>query len=508
MRKYHILIAAIIFIVGILSASSPIFKNIPPGVIITYFLLLFLFLLLSIKKDALFLFVLLVTIFFSGAARYDMFNAPRQNDIRNYDLYKKKNMLLRGSIASDVEKGKKKSRFMLDTNAGFVLVNVYGKEATLYQYGDVILAEGILRKPHSFGRRANFDYRKYLANKRIYAILNVKKGDFCKKTGEDSTFTATILRAIYRVRSDLEIYIKKFVNEPYDSVLIAMLLGKKSGIPSGLRDLFAKTGTLHVLAISGLHVGIIYFVLRTVFKIIRVRKNLSVALCILFLAVYAVMAGGRPSILRATAMFSILGLGDILKRKISTQNLIGLSCLVILLINPNQVFDIGFILSYIAVLSIIFLSAPLYRILSLGHPIKKRNTFWEKSSYYLLQSISVSLSVWVGLLPLLAYYFGLISPVVVIANLIAVPLLVMIMGSGILLILLGLTPGFLAVILGESAWFFLALLVKSLEILKNIPLGYFYVKPPTMAMIMIYYVAIFVLYNLPRAKKLTFSFLT
>jgi len=178
-------------------------------------------------------------------------------------------------------------------------------------------------------------------------------------------------------------------------------------------------------------------------------------------------------------MFSILGFGEILKRKISTFNLIGLSGFVILMVNPNQIFDTGFILSYTAVLSIICLSPIFYEIFNIGNKLNFK--------YYLLTSVSVSLAVWLGLLPLVAYYFGLISPVVVAANLVVVPLLFMIMGSGILFLSLGFLSKFLAACFSQSIWFFLVVLVNSIRFLKNIPLGYFEIRPPHLYSVVLYY---------------------
>jgi competence protein ComEC len=244
---------------------------------------------------------------------------------------------------------------------------------------------------------------------------------------------------------------------------------------------------LHILAISGLHVGIIYFALKVILKILRVGRNLSVILTVIFLMGFAIMTGARPSILRAATMFSILAFTGIRGRKTGIFNLIGLSCLIILLANPNQVFNTGFILSYAAVLSIVTIPPLLSRAFPAG------------TKHFLLKSLLVSLAANIGLMPLIAYYFGLVSPIAVIANLIVVPLLIVIMGSGLLFMTLGLLSGFLGLLFSGSVWIWLVALVNSVRVLREAPFAYFEVRPPHIWMIALYYIGIGAVIVIARA---------
>jgi len=155
-----------------------------------------------------------------------------------------------------------------------------------------------------------------------------------------------------------------------------------------------------------------------------------------------------------------------------------------------------------AVLSIICIAPVFYEIFNIG---SKPNF-----KYYLLTPICVSLAAWLGLLPLIACYFGLISPVVVLANLIVVPLLFMIMGSGILFLSLGLLSKFMAAVFSQSTWFFLFALVNSISFLKNIPLSYFEINEPHIYSIILYYIVLLAglagLKFRKRAKNKLFSF--
>ncbi|MGB2705622.1 MAG: ComEC/Rec2 family competence protein [Candidatus Omnitrophota bacterium] len=521
MKNFYLLAISAVFICGVFLASYGVFASFSLTFIFIFSLVLFLLCALLIKTNSLFTVFLFVLAFILGIIRYETFNLIDKSNITNFVFYTGKKVLVKGEIKSDPTESRagRKKAFVLEVHSvkllnrreradGFLLVNLYTDREVSYRYGDIVVLEGILRKPFSYGRKSRFDYGKYLANKRIYTILSVKKGFSSEVIGEDKRIAAQIVRAAYSARAKLESRIEEFLKSPYSSILAAVLLGKREKIPPWLKDLFAKTGTLHILAISGLHVGIIYFALRVILKIFRIPQKPSVILSVLFLAFFAILAGGRPSILRAAVMFSILAFGEMLKRKISVFNLLGLSCLVILITCPNQVFDLGFIFSYTAVLSIVCFSPLFYRVFSVGDALGRACALPRKIKYYTLRSVSVSLAAWLGLLPLLAYYFGLISPVVVIANLVVIPLVFMVMGSGLFFLTLGGLSQFLASVFAQSVWFFLFLLIKSVEALKNVPFAYFEIKPPNIYSVILYYIALFLVLLVYRRKKLTFFFLT
>jgi len=522
-RNFYLLVASAVFICGVVLASYGVFAFLRP---VSFFLLslaLFLSCILLVKNNLLFSVILLALVLILGAVRYETYNYIDERNVRNFISYPSEKILVKGKVHSDPSENRagKRTTFVLEANSiksgnrsenvnGFVLVNVYGAGKIPYRYADMVIAEGVLRRPLHYGRGTGFDYEKYLANKRIYTTMNVKKGFFSEIIGEDDGPVAQVIRGAYFLRSKAALRIEKFFKIPYSAVLEAILLGKREKIPPWLKDLFARTGTLHILAISGLHVGIIYFALRVILKIFRIPKRPSIILTVVSLGFFAVLAGGRPSILRAVIMFSILAFGEMVRRKISVFNLLGLSCLMILVACPNQVFDLGFIFSYTAVLSIVCLSPIFYRIFSVGAVPDRNCALSTKVKCYFLRSVSVSLAAWVGIFPLSAHYFGLISPVVVIANLAVIPLVFMAMGSGLFFLILGGISRLFALIFAESTWFFLAVLIKSAEVFKNIPFGHFEINHPRLYTVLLYYAVLFIalIRENDRRKKPTFSFLT
>jgi len=202
-------------------------------------------------------------------------------------------------------------------------------------------------------------------------------------------------------------------------------------------------------------------------------------------------------------MFSILGMGDLFKRKISFFNLIGLSCLIMVMINPNQIFNLGFILSYAAVLSIYCISPVLFKLCSVDTGSSRKSPR-QKVKSYLLGPVCVSTAASLGIFPIIAYNFGLISPIVIVANLIVIPLLVAVMGLTILFLTIGTVFVSLATVLSESIWFFLFVMIKCVALLKALPFAYFEISPPPAYSIILYYILILLMLSKGQSKKPTF----
>ena len=498
MKNIYLLLSSLTFIFGIVLTSFGVFKSIESYVLIGVILIFLLLLFLLLKKDFLFIAIAFTVIFLMGVLRYNTCNTIREDNIKNFISYPKEKVVVIGEIVSDpIKPSKRKFTETATLKAeaikiegkwrkatGLALLNVYNKTNSVYQYGDIMLLEVHLSKPFSYSKKSNFDYARYLADKRIYSIVRVNKGYFHKKIGENKSLSTRFFRNIYKLRSMADREIDNFLKPPYSSILSAMLIGKRTNIPPGLKKMFIDTGTLHVLAISGLHVGIIYLIVRLILRILRIQNSPSVFISVIVLICFTILAGARPSTVRAAMMFSILSLGIILKRKISVFNLIGLASLLTLIVNPNQIFDAGFLLSYTAVLSIVVIAPEFYKVFKVFESPK---SLMGKVRYYLLKPTALSLAVSIGLMPLIAGYFGVVSLVVVIANLVVVPLLSFAMGSGILFISFGSIFNGVGTIFAEASQFFIFVMIKSVILFQNIPYGHFEVTRPNVIIISMYY---------------------
>ncbi|PIQ89903.1 MAG: competence protein ComEC, partial [Candidatus Omnitrophica bacterium CG11_big_fil_rev_8_21_14_0_20_42_13] len=245
-------------------------------------------------------------------------------------------------------------------------------------------------------------------------------------------------------------------------VLSAMLLGDRTGLSSDVRQAFIQTGTAHILAISGMHIGIIAFIFLVFLKAVRIPKRVRYVIAVFFLIFYCLLTGARPSVTRAVIMAIVVLAGLLLEREVNIYNSLGLSALVILAYNPYQLSDIGFQLSFISVLSIVYLSPRIEKLLHCHHIIVK--------------SFSVSLSAWLGTCLIVLYYFKIFSPITVLANLVIVPLVSLVIVAGFIFLSSLLIMPFLTLFFANTAGLAVLILVKSAGLLSRAPAAYFYLK--------------------------------
>ncbi len=246
-------------------------------------------------------------------------------------------------------------------------------------------------------------------------------------------------------------------------IMRALILAERKDIPQPVSDLFKRTGTMHVLALSGLHVGIITIVLATLFMLLRIPERYSLIVTLVFLTGFLFMIGIRSSLLRAYIFFVSLIVARLLYRKIDYLNVWGFAGLMSLAFNPLWIFNIGFQFSYIATLGI---------ILSISSPVKG----WKSS---VLNGFISSSSATLFVSPLQMYYFKIFTPIAILANVVVIPLVFVILSE----LIIGVIFSFLGIqVLGRI--FFntgnlaILLLLKSLKFLNHIPLSFTYQESP------------------------------
>ncbi len=198
-------------------------------------------------------------------------------------------------------------------------------------------------------------------------------------------------------------------------LLDAMLLGRQEGVPRPVYDAMIRTGTVHILVVSGFNVGIVSTSLLVVLKVLRLPLRLRMAASLPVVALYCFLSGASTPVLRATIVASVFLCGYALTREPDINNATGVAGMLILCLSPEQLFDIGFQLSFASVLAIVWLYHPLRKLCRLQ---SLRQAFLR----VLLESGVVSFCAWCGTAGLIAFYFRFFSPVTVLANLFIVPL--------------------------------------------------------------------------------------
>ena len=314
-----------------------------------------------------------------------------------------------------------------------------------YAYGDRLLVKGTIRNPKSKYQnpkkisnqkskfqKNHFDYAEYLARQNIFALINVKEKNITVLAHDYKI--NPILKYIYLFREKLKNRIIEKMPLDTGAFMRAILLGDRSELPKDMQICFKNSGTMHVLAISGLHVGIIAAVLLFIFRIFGVKREISYLCTMMFLVFFSFMTLLRPSVVRAVIMACIIIIGRLLGKRTDIYNSLSAAAVFILVRNPKDFFNVGFQLSFAAVLSIAYLTPRLTRFIKY-----KPHSYIVKWFY---TSLMVSFSAWIGTFPLILYYFNIVTPVSVIANLFILPLIFIVLLIGMLFFPLSYLPFF------------------------------------------------------------------
>jgi competence protein ComEC len=253
----------------------------------------------------------------------------------------------------------------------------------------------------------------------------LKSGDWeLLQVKEDNIFFSTIYKMREYFLSILSTYVR---DRNQFAVASAIMLGYNDYMNGDITRAYASSGALHVLSVSGLHVGIMFFMLNVLLKFmdnrgrkLEITKSVSI---ILFIWLYACLTGLSPSVLRSAMMFSLIQSGTLLKRHVNTFNIVFGSAVVLMLFNPFIVTEVGFRLSYLAVLGIIYLQPKIYSLWAF------KNWFLDKA----WMIVAVSLAAQIATFPLSLLYFHQFPNLFLISNLVVIPVsnLILFLGTGL-----------------------------------------------------------------------------
>jgi competence protein ComEC len=290
--------------------------------------------------------------------------------------------------------------------------------------GDIILFNSTPQLITNNNNPHEFDYKKYLEQKRIYRQVYLPADDWTKT---NKSAVSIICRAEQIRENLLRIYRSQPIDETEFEILSALTLGYKRELDPETKRVFSASGASHVLAVSGLHVGIVFWVIALVFGFLQKQKTGRIFFMILSVSIlwfYAFITGLSPSVMRASAMFSIVVIGENINRKSNIYNSLAASAFILLLINPNNLYDIGFQLSYSAVFGIVFLQPKLEKLIFVKH--KFTRFFWSL--------ITVSIAAQIATFPITTYYFGQFPIYFWITNTFVIPAVMILVPMGILLL--------------------------------------------------------------------------
>ncbi|MDE2845158.1 MAG: DNA internalization-related competence protein ComEC/Rec2 [Gemmatimonadota bacterium] len=298
-------------------------------------------------------------------------------------------------------------------------------------YGDRVLVTGRLRSPQPARNPGGFDARTYYASRGVHALMSVRDEAGYRVTRRNTSFTWQT-GVIDPLRNSIDRSIDRTMRGDSAALLKGILLGARRQLPEDLLDTFRTIGLAHILAVSGLHVGLITLVIYTLLSVLRLPRNIVVAGTLGVLVLYAFITNLTPSVIRATIMAALFLAGRQLDRQTDTVNILAVAAIVILLIWPSALFDLSFQLSFLATYAIIT-GYPRMKEL-LPERISRSEKWWAR---WLRDGLLVSVAAQFGALPVVAGTFYQVSWMSALANLFIGPLVFLNTTFGVLTVLAG-----------------------------------------------------------------------
>ena len=300
---------------------------------------------------------------------------------------------------------------------GTILVRVYGDSAETYWFGEKLRVRGVIIEPKGLRNPGGFDYRYHLKSQGIDALI-YPKASMVESLGRGEL--SRPVETALRLRTSLVKVIENSLPSPSDSLLTAILFGQRQRLPEQVADNFRRAGAGHLMAVSGLHVGLVAGLFLGVCRLFRLQGRVPLVIAILLVLAYAYMTGLRPSAVRAALMVSLAFGALILDRENDLPSALAFAALTTLFFNPLLLFTVGFQLSYAATISLIYLYTPLMEL-----PV------FQRFPLPLRSPLVITMAAQIGVLPLSIYYFHALPTTALFFNLCLIPLITFTVGLGL-----------------------------------------------------------------------------
>ena len=330
-------------------------------------------------------------------------------------------------------------------------------------YGDILLLENTINSIDKPRNPYQFDFKSYYAHKNIYHQAYFKSGSW---TYTGNSVSSRFWEITYSIRRLLQKRFEThFENKAIRGVASAIIIGYKEDLDDNWLDAFSKTGTIHVLAVSGLHVGIIYILLSIILGLNRATGSaLKIKSFIILLALfgYCLLTGFSPSVCRASIMFGTVLIAKAINRQSNIYNTLALSAFILLVFDPFTLFHVGFQFSYLAVLGIVYYKD----IFRSWVPVKT----WLGDKIATLLSVSVAAQI--TTFPLGLYYFHQYPNFFMFSNLIVIPCITIILYAGIFFLMSSLVSSFFASFFAKIMTAYIGFIATVVNLIKDVPFAF------------------------------------
>jgi len=503
-RKSPVVYLALAFTAGILTAVPFPLLLVAVPVFVVGIVILFL-----VGDDNLFTVTLLLCIWAFGWA-YHVYEREKIHDREQIVSFFRDQNVSGEGIVQELKTNPKGARITvgnIQINADTVRLSmpikyfVYTKENINAGVGDTIMFSGrfqVFGLPRNPGE---FDFKTFYQRQNIFGRVYQDRGSPIRVIPARES---SLLKMVSAVRDGIRRRFFRATDGHVAGLLSALILGEKSQVDPELKSAFVETGVIHVLAVSGLHVGYVLLILMVLTKFLRIPWGWDRAAVIVGLGLFILVTGGRPSVVRASLMAALYVLAPIVNRPVHGWNIIATAAFIILLVNPTFIADLGFLLSFTAVISIVYFYGLFERVLPDKLKVSQiKNTFVK----YAWGLFLVSLSAQIGTLPITVYYFHKIPLIALVANVIIVPLVGILVALGFAILFFGWIP-IVGAAYGQSAWVVTELISIAAKKFSSVPLAS-YLLPQINALHVIQYgllvFTVFTIFRRSRRRKAVIS---
>lgn len=366
------------------------------------------------------------------------------------------------------------------------LKNSKNKDLKL-NYGDKVGFYIEYEKPSTARNYMGFDYSAYLKTKKILGTVNVKTENIKVISQNNSN---VILNKIYQLRHIMKKQINKLLPDDTAGLCLGMLIGDTSGIEENMQEDFRDSNLSHILAVSGANVSYIIVSITYLFNKMCFRKKLSKIISIFLLILFMLLTGCTASVNRACIMAILMLIADLLYRKSDVYNNLAISALILLIINPYSILDIGFQLSYMGTIGIVFLHDKISNFIKTENKILK----------YFLEMIYVTTCANVAIIPIMMFHFNTVSLTFYFSNILAGPILGIIVIIGFIMFFVSLIFNPLATPIAFILNIMLKFIIKIAEITASIPFPKILITTPSFLFIASWYSIIWTIVYRKRVK--------
>lgn len=418
-----------------------------------------------------------------GGARYQLAQVPGgANSI--WHLNDQGELALQGLVMADPQRTEDGQRLLLAAERvqvggkaraaeGLVLVKLppYPER----RYGERLLLQGALSTPREADRPGGFDYRQYLARKRIFSLMEPQR---VQLLGADQGSRAWA--GLLALRDAARRVLLRELPEPQASLAVGILLGLQSSIPDDVNATFSATGTSHILVISGWNITIIAAALYSLADSLRIERRRTFWVILALIWLYTLFVGATPTVIRAAVMGTIVVVGQRLERRAHAWTTLFAACWAMTIWDPQTLWDMGFQLSALATASL-FAYGKGTEALLLRTPLRAGWLDWAR------EALTATLAAQILALPLILYQFGNLSIIAPIANVVLLPMVPYAMLFGAL----ALAGGLLYLPLGQGlallAYLFLAWLTEGARLFAGLPYAAVLLPPFPLWLLLAYY---------------------